>query len=44
MVSFRTTLLALASIVAVSADYYVDPDSVDSATKSRPASRPSLEP
>ncbi|KAL2155161.1 hypothetical protein VTH82DRAFT_3837 [Thermothelomyces myriococcoides] len=28
MVSFRTTLLALASAVAVSADYYIDPDSV----------------
>ncbi|KAL2130422.1 hypothetical protein VTI74DRAFT_6394 [Chaetomium olivicolor] len=28
MVSFRTTLLALASAVAVSADYLIDPDSV----------------
>ncbi|KAK4240859.1 hypothetical protein C8A03DRAFT_12857 [Achaetomium macrosporum] len=28
MVSFRLTLLALASAVAVSADYYIDPESV----------------
>ncbi|KAK3903048.1 hypothetical protein C8A05DRAFT_14964 [Staphylotrichum tortipilum] len=33
MVSFRTTLLALASVVAVSADYYIDPKSVDMAIK-----------
>lgn len=33
MVSFRTTLLALATAVAVSADYYVDPNSVPLATR-----------
>lgn len=28
MVSFRTTFLALAGAIAVSADYWVDPDTV----------------
>jgi hypothetical protein len=35
MVSFRVTLLALASAVAVSADYYIDPESVPMSTRSR---------
>lgn len=34
MVSLRTTFLALAAAVAVSADYYIDPDSVDPSTRS----------
>jgi len=34
MVSFRTTLLALAGAVAVSADYVIDPNSVDILTRS----------
>jgi hypothetical protein len=34
MVSFRTTFLALATAVAVSADYYVIPSSVPLATRS----------
>lgn len=33
MVSLRTTFLALAAAVAVSADYYIDPDSVDPSTR-----------
>ncbi|AEO70025.1 uncharacterized protein THITE_27104, partial [Thermothielavioides terrestris NRRL 8126] len=33
MVSFRTTLLALAAAVAVSADYWVDPNSVPSSDR-----------
>jgi len=33
MVSFRTTLLALAGAVAVSADYYVTPDTVPISTR-----------
>jgi len=33
MVSLRTTLLALASAVAVSADYWIDPDSVPLSTR-----------
>jgi hypothetical protein len=36
MVSFRTTLLALASAVVVAGDYYINPDSVSMSTKSRP--------
>jgi len=33
MVSFRTTLLALAAAVAVSADYYIPPDTVPISTR-----------
>ncbi|KAK4041543.1 hypothetical protein C8A01DRAFT_34381 [Parachaetomium inaequale] len=33
MVSFRTTLLALVGIVAVSADYYIDPSTVSDSLK-----------
>ena len=36
MVSFRTTLLALVGVVAVSADYYIDPSTVSDSLKSRP--------
>lgn len=35
MVSFRTTLLALVGAVAVSADYWVDPDTVPEYLRSR---------
>jgi hypothetical protein len=35
MVSFRTTVLALASAIAVSADYYIDPESVSLSDRSR---------
>jgi hypothetical protein len=34
MVSIKTTVLALAAAVAVSADYYIPPDSVDASTRS----------
>lgn len=34
MFTLRTALLALASAVAVSADYYIDPNSVDLITRS----------
>ena len=34
MVSFRATLLALASAMVVAADYYIDPNSVDMLTRS----------
>jgi hypothetical protein len=33
MVAFRTTFLALASALLVSADYYIDPTSVDMNTR-----------
>lgn len=33
MVSIKTTVLALAAAVAVSADYYINPDSVDPTTR-----------
>lgn len=33
MVSLRNTLLALASAVAVSADYWIDPESVPLSTR-----------
>jgi len=36
MFTLRTVLLALASVVAVSADYYIDPNSVDLITRSMP--------
>ncbi len=35
MVSFRTTLLALASAIVVSGDYYVTPDSVSLPLRSK---------
>jgi len=35
MVSFRTALLSLVGVVAVSADYIIDPNSVDMLTRSR---------
>lgn len=37
MVSFRTTLLALASAIVVSGDYYVVPDTVPLYLRSRAA-------
>jgi hypothetical protein len=43
MVSFRATLLALVGVVAVSADYYIDPSTVSDSLKSRPAFQTALE-
>jgi hypothetical protein len=42
MVSFRTTLLALVGAVAVSADYWVDPQTVPEYLRSRLGIRTAL--
>ena len=43
MVSFKTTFLALTSVLSVAADYWIDPDSVDISLRSkRPKAKKTL--